>query len=824
MAVPAFRAVGTTVFAPNNIANPTALAPTKSGSTVNGDLMVLWTWCRSITATVGTPTGWNLVTGFPKRSGTASGGSIYCFTRIADGAANDAPTATWTGVTTGTSGDASGAVIESISNATETLDVSAVASSDLAAQAGTTSIPDVTTLHDQAIAVCLAVKLLESSGQNGAIGNYTERIDSSTTSGTGHIAIGGTKVVASAAAVGASTVSWSATGSARALAVSLAFRNAPTTVTLTPATETSAPITGYWPSATVGLLGVGTAGSGATSGSPVAPAGLMVGDVMVLAYSSIRGSPQHTPAISGGANGTWTQLHYAVGGALGTSKTGAVYAKVVESADIGATFTIDGPNFNATNNVVYAAIMGINKLNAVTLARAIDASSTGGELTGVNSNDHAYSAITPAFANDLITMIGTMANFNGDTYTMTDPAVLTEQHDAGVATGDGGHVSIATALKTTAGSTGAGTFHTVTSLPVIMKYVAAWLSIPFIDKTLTLTTVTQASSAIAQSFNKALDLTTAAETDSAIALIYALDTAHALTAVTEASTAVALSYYKAVTITPAGETTTATAETAQKTLSVSTATETDTAEAVTGYKAVTVSTATETDSTVAITFTKDIYKDVTTATESDTATAQTTSKAVDITTASETDSAQAVTFYRTVDLTPVSESDTAVAVTGYKTLDITPTGETDAAQAVTFTKDIHKDVTQVNETDIATSLQLAGGPIPIDPVFETDTPVALVFTKDILVSLTPVAETDTAQALAAAKEYTLGVIAETDTTVPLTIAADIIKNLTLVNESDLATTLSIAGAIDSAHSPDEGHATDGVRSGGVAYPKRGMVF
>src|SRR5215218_3415612 len=122
MATPAFRAAGTAVFAPNNISNPTALATTAPAGRSVGDLLLLIDECRSITATVATPSGWGAgrLTGFPVRSGTASGGPVYALTRIADGTAADNATPTWTGVATGTSGDSSGARIIAWQNATVT--------------------------------------------------------------------------------------------------------------------------------------------------------------------------------------------------------------------------------------------------------------------------------------------------------------------------------------------------------------------------------------------------------------------------------------------------------------------------------------------------------------------------------------------------------------------------------------------------------------------------------------------------------------------------------------------------------------------------------
>ena len=136
----AFRAAGTWSFTSNNVATPATLTPGAPAGVQAGDLLVLVCESRSITATVATPTGWALVTGFPKRSATASGGTIYVFTRIADGTATDTPSPVWSGLTTGTSGDASGAGILAWSGASAVLD-GTVQVSDLAAQTTSSVIP-----------------------------------------------------------------------------------------------------------------------------------------------------------------------------------------------------------------------------------------------------------------------------------------------------------------------------------------------------------------------------------------------------------------------------------------------------------------------------------------------------------------------------------------------------------------------------------------------------------------------------------------------------------------------------------------------------------
>ena len=136
----AFRAAGTWSFTSNNVGSPFTCTPgAPTGKTV-GDTLVLICESRSITATVATPTGWTLHPDFPKRSGTASGGTIYVFLRIADGTATDTPSPVWTGLTTGTSGDSSGAGILCYSGGSILVDGSAQVS-DLAAQTTTSVIP-----------------------------------------------------------------------------------------------------------------------------------------------------------------------------------------------------------------------------------------------------------------------------------------------------------------------------------------------------------------------------------------------------------------------------------------------------------------------------------------------------------------------------------------------------------------------------------------------------------------------------------------------------------------------------------------------------------
>lgn len=232
MAVPTFRAAGAWSFTANNVASPFTCTPGAPAGVATGDLLVLVCESRSITATVATPAGWTPLTGFPKRSATASGGTFYVFTRIADGTANDTPSPVWTGQTTGTTGDASGAGLLAYQNGTQTNDATAVVQ-DLSAQGATSSVTGITTITDNDLVLVMAMKLTETSGQTASITTYTERADNSTTSGTGHVVYLAEKLQTLHGASGAGTITWSATTSARALIVSIALQpslTSPTTV------------------------------------------------------------------------------------------------------------------------------------------------------------------------------------------------------------------------------------------------------------------------------------------------------------------------------------------------------------------------------------------------------------------------------------------------------------------------------------------------------------------------------------------------------------------------------------------------------------------
>lgn len=218
---PVFRAAGTAVYTANNVASPTTLSPTKNASTANGDLMVLVTASRSITATVATPSGWDLATGFPKASGTTSGGKIYIFTRIADGTANDAPSVVWSSLTTGTSGDSCSARILSYDDVRNVQDGTPPAANDAASTTSIT-IPAHTTSLDKSLVIGVAIRVNDTA-HTFTVATFTERTDDHTTTGTGHGTEVSELVKSPAGSSGTATVTPSNTTSSRTLAVSLAY-------------------------------------------------------------------------------------------------------------------------------------------------------------------------------------------------------------------------------------------------------------------------------------------------------------------------------------------------------------------------------------------------------------------------------------------------------------------------------------------------------------------------------------------------------------------------------------------------------------------------
>jgi hypothetical protein len=218
---PALRTAGTWVFTPNNVTTPATLAPTAPTRTT-GDLLLACTFSRSITATVATPTGWNLMTNFPVRSGTASGGSIYVFWRYADNTTTDSPSIVWSSLTTGTTGDSCSAVVIAYSNVGPTQE--GTFPTKTTASAANATVPALTTTTDLDLVIGLVMKVQDAAQTWTAGSPYTEDSDSGgTTSGTGHTAEVSHVVKTPAGAVALTTMTASSATAGQVLGQSFAL-------------------------------------------------------------------------------------------------------------------------------------------------------------------------------------------------------------------------------------------------------------------------------------------------------------------------------------------------------------------------------------------------------------------------------------------------------------------------------------------------------------------------------------------------------------------------------------------------------------------------
>lgn len=224
-----YKSVSAVVISANSVANPTTLTPVLP-TRATDDLLVAITSCRSNTATVATPSGWTIWPGFPKRSATASGGSIYVFYKQVVGGEGN-PALVWTGVVTATSGDSSQAVIICLDNTNVSSPSDVTPPTAIDASASNPSIPTLTTTTPNCTVIGICMKVSDTA-QNGTIANsFTERVDSHTTNGTGHNLYVAERLVASAStATGASTVTMSVGTAAQCLSVAIAVaRRVPVT-------------------------------------------------------------------------------------------------------------------------------------------------------------------------------------------------------------------------------------------------------------------------------------------------------------------------------------------------------------------------------------------------------------------------------------------------------------------------------------------------------------------------------------------------------------------------------------------------------------------
>jgi hypothetical protein len=193
------------------------------------------------------------------------------------------------------------------------------------------------------------------------------------------------------------------------------------------------------------FAGVGTAGAGTISITPVVSTLALTGDLLLCVI--VNKYPPNGPAApTGGANGTWILLGQASGGA-GAAGIDAgtvfvtIYGKVCELADIAATMTISIPSGNSSSSRIYA-------YRNSQVGLGWDFATAFGSGT-VNAAGTAWSADISPFeiiADDLLFCV---AAINGNTYSYSAQAITsptasvpltafptTVRTDAGTAQGD----------------------------------------------------------------------------------------------------------------------------------------------------------------------------------------------------------------------------------------------------------------------------------------------------------------------------------------------------------------------------------------------------
>lgn len=290
----AFQSVGAVSEVASN-AN-TAFTPALPATRPTGSVVLCIAWTRLITATLTTPTGWTLLSGFPKTSATASGGRLWVFARAVDATLTAGPSLAFTGPVTGNTGDEAAGVCICYSgvdisgtNLANLLDVTVPAPTD-AAGTTTCTYPAITTATNGAMVVRTLCRFqdLAVTFTPTASPAHTERVDFSSTNRTGGQQHLQEMIAATAGVQAAVTVTPSSTTSSRYLAVSLALKpatvpGAPTIGTATggnaqasvaftpPASNGGAPITSYRVTSSPG--GITATGSA----SPVTITGLTNG-------------------------------------------------------------------------------------------------------------------------------------------------------------------------------------------------------------------------------------------------------------------------------------------------------------------------------------------------------------------------------------------------------------------------------------------------------------------------------------------------------------------------------------------------------------------
>lgn len=223
---PRQASTGTGSSAAASVVNPTALTPGLPATRANGDLLVAISSCRSNTATPTCSAGWSAFPGTPVASVTGSGGQIAVFTRRVDGS-ESAPTVTWTGVTTGTSGDSSTSIIICYRYVDPAFQDGTVNKGTDAAITTTATIGSISPGFIDALVIGITIRINDTAHTwtppTSGPPYWAERTDQHTTSGIGHSLEVIDAVFPAAGATGTTTVVPSNTTSSQGLSITLAL-------------------------------------------------------------------------------------------------------------------------------------------------------------------------------------------------------------------------------------------------------------------------------------------------------------------------------------------------------------------------------------------------------------------------------------------------------------------------------------------------------------------------------------------------------------------------------------------------------------------------
>lgn len=230
----AYESDGGTVFCA--LSNNNAVTIPLPATRPVGSVLLIVAFNQLITSSVTTaPSGYTLFSGWPKTSGTASGGRMWLYYRVVTGS-ETAPTIAMDG-TTGTSGDMWGACMYCYSGVdvvggVPTIDASATPTD--ASGTTTCTYPAITTATANAMVIRFLVRFRDAADTFTPTGSpaHNEREDASTTNRLGGQHHLQDMIAASAGTQAAVTVAPSNTTAARYLATSVALKVAVTVATV----------------------------------------------------------------------------------------------------------------------------------------------------------------------------------------------------------------------------------------------------------------------------------------------------------------------------------------------------------------------------------------------------------------------------------------------------------------------------------------------------------------------------------------------------------------------------------------------------------------